>query len=225
LFDSSVLKEHIDFETFKKKGLLRLGEQPFIAFEEEIKNPAENPFQTPSGKIKIYSLELDKTDFEVQEYSSVLPEYRKIPPIPTFIECEELPTAQNAKRFPLQLTTPHCKYRAHSQFWNIPQLRKLYRHEVWINPVDAKHRSINDGDLVRMYNDRGAIIVYAKVTDRIFRGVVRCYEGAWYDPDNDGVDRGGCVNVLTDDMLTSPAGASNFNTCLVEIAKEKGEIL
>lgn len=225
LFDSSMLKEHIDFEAFKKKGLLRLGEQPFIAFEEEIKNPVKNPFQTPSGKIEIYSLELDKTDFEVQEYSNVLPEYRKIPRIPTFIECEELPTAQNAKRFPLQLTTPHCKYRAHSQFWNIPQLRKRYKHEVWINPVDAKHRSIKDGDLVRMYNNRGAIIVYAKVTDRIFRGVVRCYEGAWYDPDNDGVDRGGCVNVLTDDMLTSPAGASNFNTCLVEIAKEKVDIL
>ncbi|OPY85951.1 MAG: Dimethyl sulfoxide reductase DmsA precursor [Smithella sp. PtaU1.Bin162] len=52
-------------------------------------------------------------------------------------------------------------------------------------------------------------------------GVVRCYEGAWYDPDEEGVDRGGCVNVLIDDMLTSPAGASNFNTCLVDVAREE----
>jgi len=220
LFDHSVLAKHDSFEGFKKRGLLRLKEQPLIAFEDQIADPVKNPFPTPSGKIEIYSLGLDNTNFNVQKLSSVIPEYKQIPRIPTFIECEELPISKRAQKFPLQLTTPHCKYRVHSQLWNIPKLRKFYRHEVWMNTADAANRSIEDGDSVKMYNDRGAIIVCAKVTDRIIPGVVRCYEGAWYDPDDEGVDRGGCVNVLIDDMLTSPAGASNFNSCLVQIEKE-----
>ena len=224
LFDSSMLGQHIDFDVFRQKGFLRLEEHQVIAFEQEIKDPARIPFQTPSGKIEIYSQQLEEMDFDVQDYSSVVSEYRKIPLVPTFIGCDEMPGSERARKFPLQLTTPHCKYRVHSQFWNVPRLRKLYEHEVWINPVDAKPRSIRNGDLVRVYNDRGAIRVYAKVTDRILQGVVRCHEGAWYDPDKDGLDRGGCVNVLIDDMLTSPAGASNCNTCLVEITKEKVEM-
>jgi anaerobic dimethyl sulfoxide reductase subunit A len=71
-----------------------------------------------------------------------------------------------------------------------------------------------------IFNDRGKISIKAKVTERIMPGVLRVYEGAWYDLDENGIDRGGCVNVLIDDK-PSPAGAQNYNTCLVEVAKEE----
>jgi anaerobic dimethyl sulfoxide reductase subunit A len=51
-------------------------------------------------------------------------------------------------------------------------------------------------------------------------GVTRAYSGGWYDPDEDGVDRGGCVNVLINDDLTANDGVPNFNTCLVEVVKD-----
>lgn len=220
-FNESQLRNHLSYDEFKKKGLLRLDKEPFIAFKERIEEPETNPFPTPSGKIEIYSLGLDEMDFNVRDFSSVKSDFRDIPRIPTFLPCDESPTSSKIRKYPLQLTTPHSRYRVHSQYFNIPRLRKLYRHEIWMNTADAAFRGIKDGDPVRVFNDRGTIAVLAKVTDRMMPGVVRCYEGAWYDPDEEGVDRGGCVNVLIDDMLTSPAGASNFNTCLVDVAKEE----
>ena len=71
---------------------------------------------------------------------------------------------------------------------------------------------------------QGAIEVPAKVTNRIMEGVVRCYQGAWYAPGEDGIDKGGNVNVLLDDQLNSASGASNCNTCLVDVRVAKSSI-
>jgi len=72
--------------------------------------------------------------------------------------------------------------------------------------------------MVRVFNDRGATLLPARVTKRILQGVVTIPEGAWYDPDENGVDRGGCPNVLTKDE-TSPGGGFITNTCLVQVER------
>ena len=87
-----------------------------------------------------------------------------------------------------------------------------------INGADARERGIQDGDLVRVFNDRGTITIQANVTERIMPGVVDVPTGGWYQPDKDGADRGGCANVLTKDAY-SPGGAFPYNTCLVQIEK------
>jgi anaerobic dimethyl sulfoxide reductase subunit A len=94
-------------------------------------------------------------------------------------------------------------------------MREVDPHAVWINTIDAKDRGIEDGDLVDVYNDRGRIRIPAKVTERIMPGVVNVSEGAWYDPDDQGVDHGGCANVLTNDDH-SPGGAVHVNSSLVQ---------
>jgi anaerobic dimethyl sulfoxide reductase subunit A len=89
---------------------------------------------------------------------------------------------------------------------------------VWINPADAAARGIADGDRVRVFNDRGATHLPARVTARIAPGVISIKEGAWFTPDAGGQDTRGCANVLTDDR-SSPAGATPFNSCFVDVAR------
>ena len=139
-----------------------------------------------------------------------------MPPIPKYLSHEEHYDSAKAKIFPLQLLTPHNKRRTHSTLHNIPWLEEVEPHTVWINPVDCLKRNIDNGDLVDVFNDRGRIRITAKVTERIIPGSVCVYQGSWYNPDKDGVDLGGCANVLTNDNY-SPGGAFPLNSSLVEI--------
>ena len=108
--------------------------------------------------------------------------------------------------------------RAHTQFDSVSWFRELLPQAISINTIDAAKRGISDGDEVRVFNDRGEVILPARVTERIMPGVVDLPQGAWYDPDEREVDRGGCANVLTRDAH-SPGGATVHNTGLVEVEK------
>ena len=66
--------------------------------------------------------------------------------------------------------------------------------------------------------ERGAMVISAKVTERIMPGVVAIPEGAWYAPDACSIDKGWCVNVLTRDEH-SPGGAFCSNTALVRVER------
>lgn len=196
-----------DYDAFKQAGMHKFDTAtPLVSFEEQIQDPAGHPFPTPSGKIEIYSQDLADLDDPL------------IPAIPQYLEPWEGVNDALAGTYPLQLITPHTKYRAHSQFANVPWLRELYTHGVVINAADAAARGIRDGELVRVFNDRGEVIIPALVTQRIVPGVVSIAEGAWYAPDASGVDRGGCANVLTKDE-TSPGGAFCSSSALVQVAK------
>jgi trimethylamine-N-oxide reductase (cytochrome c) len=116
------------------------------------------------------------------------------------------------ERYPLQMLTPHSKYSFHTQgdgkssfLLNIPDHRvNVEGYYYWIirmNAQDAAARGIKKHDLVKVYNDRGAVICAALPTQRLPRGVCHGYESsATYDPMGEpgrSVDRGGCLNLLT----------------------------
>ena len=194
-----------DHEDFKKRGYYSIDlAEPIVAFRQQIEDPDNNLFDTPSGKIEIFSQML--ADMNQAE----------IPPIPKYIEPWEGPNDPITAKYPLQLITTHTRRRAHSQFDNVPWLRELDPHSIRINALDAEARGIEDSDLIRVFNDRGSMIVRAKVVETIMPGVVDLPQGAWYDPDENGVDRGGCANVLTLDR-PSPGGAVPTNTALVQV--------
>ncbi len=163
-------------------------------------------FPTPSGKIEIHSQLIAKMNHPM------------IPPIPRYMESWESLNDPLAEKYPLQLITSHYRLRAHSQFYNLPWLRELQTQELTINTLDAKARGIRQGDKVRVFNSRGETLIPARVTERIMPGVVEIQEGAWYDPDENGTDRGGCPDVLTANV-TSPGGAFTCNTTLVQVEK------
>lgn len=196
------------FEEFRRKGIYKLKpERPFIAFEAQIKDPENNPFNTPSGKIEIFSPRL----WEMNN-----PE---IPAIPKYIPAWEGPEDPLREKYPLQLIGHHYKRRVHSTFDNVPWMEEAARQELWMNPQDAAKRGIKDGDLVRVFNDRGEVILPVKVTPRIMPGVVSMPQGAWWTPDAQGVDRRGCINVLTKYHPTPLARGNPQHTNLVEVEK------
>ncbi len=196
-----------DYEEFRKQGTYRIQTNgPQVAFEAQIRDSENHPFPTPSGKIEIYSRQVDELN---------RPE---IPPIPKYFEAWEGSGDALAARYPLQLISGHARARANAQFANIPWLRELEAQTVGINPRDAAERTIRDGDMVRVFNDRGEILLPVRLTERIMPGVLEVPQGGWYDPDASGLDRGGCANVLTREAH-SPGGAANFGTSLVQVEK------
>ena len=194
-----------DFDTFRARGLARLpAPEDAVAFAREIRDPEQHPFTTPSGKIEIYSMTLAA---KPDPYG-----LGPISPIPTWIPDAQTPT------HPLRLVSPKSRARTHSIHDNQPVLSRADRDDVWIHPADAAARGIAHGERVRVFNDRGATHLPARVTDRIAPGVVSIKEGVWFTPDATGQDTRGCANVLIEDRA-SPAGASPFNTCFVEVAR------
>jgi len=90
---------------------------------------------------------------------------------------------------------------------------------VWVNTLDAEERGIKDGELVKVFNDRGAIIIPVKVTPKVMPGVASIPQGAWYTQDKEGIDRRGCVNTLTKYKPTPLAFGNATHTALVQIIK------
>ncbi|MFC1856776.1 molybdopterin-dependent oxidoreductase [Thermodesulfobacteriota bacterium] len=204
------LAEVMDFpyyEKLQKQPVHKVQlEAPIIAFQKEIEDPRNNPFPTPSGKIEIYSARVADMN------------HPKLPPIPKYIATWESRKDPLARKYPLQMISSHCRRRAHSQFDNIPWLKGLMPQAVTMSSVDAENRGVKTGDSVRVFNERGQMIITARVTERIMPGVVDIPQGAWYAPDANGIDQGGCANVLTRNTI-SPAGAFPSNTALVQVEK------
>jgi anaerobic dimethyl sulfoxide reductase subunit A len=205
-------KDIKNFDKFKEEGIHRVQlEEPYIAFKENIDNIDDNPFETPSGKIEIFSERIAKLND---------PEN---PPIPKYMERWEGRYDPLSKKYPLQLLSPHPKSRIHSEMFLVDWLKEVDPHVAWINPVDAKLRNIKNNDEILVFNDRGKLTIKAWLTERIVTGVISIFEGTWYNPDEKGIDRGGCVNTLTKDAY-SPGGASALKSCLVDIKSFDGGV-
>jgi anaerobic dimethyl sulfoxide reductase subunit A len=193
-----------DLLQFMQQGVARFpAPEDAVAFARKIRDPETHKFSTPSGKIEIYSLTLAANP---DPYG-----LGPIPPIPTWIEPQAAP-----RDYPLSLCTPKSRARTHSIHGNQPGLARVDPDDVWLHPADATARGIKDGQRVRVFNQHGATVLPAKVTDRIAPGVISIKEGAWFIPDHTGVDTQGCANVLTAD-LPSPCGATTYNSTWVQV--------
>jgi anaerobic dimethyl sulfoxide reductase subunit A len=201
-------QKHIkDYETFRREGIHRIKlPEPIVAFKEQIEDIENHPFPTPSGKIEIYSQ-------RVADLNNPM-----CPPIPKYLTTPEDRNDPLFEKYPLQLITPHPKNRVHSEMYMVEWLREVEPHRAWINPTDAERRGIKDGDEIYVFNDRGKVAITAWLTERIIPGVICIFEGSWYAPDQEGIDRGACANTLTNDAY-SGGGAAVMNSCLVQVER------
>ena len=180
----------------------------YVSFEDFRNDPVLEALGTPSGLIEIYSDTIEAMN------------YKDCGAHPMWFEPVEW-LGMKDKPAKFHLLSLHPYDRLHSQQSNTSN-RKRYavadREPVLINTEDAKELGIKQGDLVRVYNARGEILAGANVSDDIMRGVVQIFEGAWYDPNAEGLCKNGNPNVLTIDLPTSELANGNIaHTALVDI--------
>jgi anaerobic dimethyl sulfoxide reductase subunit A len=181
--------------------------EPAVAFAEFRADPVAHPLPTPSGKIEIFSRALhDMAD-------------PSIPAVPQYLQEWESPFGPEAARFPLQVMGHHTMARVHSTHDNNDWLREAFPQRVFLNELDARERGIADGAEVRVWNDRGETVLPCRVTPRIMPGVVDIPQGAWWAPDENGVDRAGSINVLTSERWTSLGHATAQHTAMVQVER------
>ena len=206
-----VLPDFPTYEKFDAQGIyFPEKDTSYVAFQEQIEDPAHNPFPTPSGKIEIFSERL---------YHMNRPQ--EIPAVPRYIPSWEGPEDSLQETYPLQLVGWHSKRSVHSTFSNLDRTDKLVPLAVWLHPDDAAARGIEDGDAVRVFNSRGEMHLKARVTDDVMVGVAAMPQGGWHAPDKDGVDHGGCINTITRFKPTPLAKGNPQHTNLVEICREE----
>jgi anaerobic dimethyl sulfoxide reductase subunit A len=197
--------------------------KPAIAFADFRQDPEKYPLNTPSGKIEIFS----KTLFDMHKLD-------EIPAVPKYIPEWDNPFSYESsdpalliqgskKRYPLQAIGHHSLARVHSTHANNDWLQEAFPQRIFINPLDAEARGISDGDLVQVWNEHGALVIQARLTQRILPGVVDIPQGAWWNPDSQGVDQGGNINVLTSHRWTPLAFGSTQHTIMVEVGKYIGK--
>lgn len=186
--------------------------QPGVALQDFRRDPVNHPLKTPSGLIEIFSPQLNDLNNPTE-----------IPPIPKYLEEWVSPFDRgrdsDTLEFPLQAIGHHSLRRVHSTHDNNDWLEEAFPQRIFINPVDASERGLHDGERVLVFNRRGTISLPCRITPRILPGVVDIPEGAWWNPDQDGVDQGGNINVLTSQRWTPFAFGSTQHTIMVQVSK------
>jgi trimethylamine-N-oxide reductase (cytochrome c) len=230
-FENSGVQDMVTYEEFVKKGYFIIPTDPDwkkrpAGMWEFYDDPDNHPLKTPSGKIEFCSQNLTK----------YFPDDKERPPVPHWIEKgeshDERLSSERAKKYPLLVVSNHGRWRVHAQCDDISWTREAptckvkgpdgYNYEpLWMNPIDAAARGIASGDVVKVYNERGAVLGGAYVTERLMPGVVYVDHGARYDPIVPGeLDRGGAINTITPHNTTSKkATGMAVSSFLVEVQR------
>jgi anaerobic selenocysteine-containing dehydrogenase len=184
----------LSLDTLKREGWQRMN------LPDDYAPFAEGKFLTPSGKCEFYSEAMEKMGMDP------LPCY-----IPPAESAQTMP--QRAKKYPLAVISPPAHSFMNSSFANLPSFLKSEKEPfLEIHPDDAGLRGIKDGDLVRIFNDRGAFTARARVSDKARSGVVVALS-LWWKKLTDGTN----ANDVTSQRLTDLGGAATFYDALVDV--------
>lgn len=164
---------------------------------------AQGGFPTPSGKCEFYSEQM------LRDGLDPLPAYT--PPYESVASAPEL-----AKDYPLAMISPPQRNFLNTTFVNVQSLRATEGEpHLDIHPDDAADRGIVDGDMVRVFNQRGELLAKARVSDAPRRGLVVALSIWWKKLASDGRN----ANELTSQRLTDMGRAPTFYDVLVQVEK------
>ncbi|MHA6641174.1 molybdopterin-dependent oxidoreductase [Mesorhizobium sp. A623] len=205
-----------DFETFWETGYARCPTRRDHTYLADFRRlPEEFALKTESGKIVLGSETLARLDYaDCRAY-------------PSWIEpAEWLGNASAPNQ--LHLISHQPEGRLHSQLETGDAslaMKRNGRELARINPEDAARLDIEDGATIRIWNERGATLATAWVTDTVRAEVIVLPTGAWFTPmGNSGLEMAGNPNVLTLDIGTSQFGQGcSAHTCLVQVEPYEGD--
>ncbi|MGB7301337.1 MAG: molybdopterin-dependent oxidoreductase [Burkholderiaceae bacterium] len=206
-----------EFEQFWDGGIVNINPDDLsdrvFTLEAFRNDPVGSGLQTPSGKIEIFSKTI--ASFGLADCAGH----------PRWFDKQEFIGSKRSDRFPLALNSNQPVTRLHSQydFGRTSKRAKIQgREPIQMHPADAKVRGIREGDVIRVFNDRGACLAGVIITDRVRSGVVVLATGAWFDPQYpsqpNSLEVHGNPNVLTRDVGTSTLSqGTSAHSCLVDV--------
>ncbi|MEM7570773.1 MAG: molybdopterin dinucleotide binding domain-containing protein, partial [Pseudomonadota bacterium] len=247
IFDSSDLPSKISWKEFLKRGyyVLPAEEEDLRApvamrwFAEGKRKDIPEPFPLPSQFADQYGYDLQTPSGKFEFVPTTLRRAEHLSPdrpaVNRYIPSWEGPqTTDLYGKFPLQMVCTHSRYSFHTHTDNTAFTDQIKDHRVlvdgyyyWVlrlSAKDARERGIESGDLVKIYNDRGTVICAADVSPMLGAGTVKGYQSsAKFDlitVDNETVEIGGCLNMLTPDRSqTSGTHSMAPNSTLVQVEK------
>ena len=211
--EENIARQAVDLPYWKEKGITfeRLKKERFIKIETEDYPFEFDKLNTSSGKIEFKSKKVSACGL------SEVPQYNPINEYYDFRNTgfNKNNTALNTN-YPLIFVSPPNHFFLNSSFAGVTSLKaKAIEPFLEINPEDAEARGINDGDLIRVENERGGLSIKAKVVNSVLPGVV-VSAGLWWKDD---YANGSGVNALTPDDLSDIGGGATFFSSLVEVKK------
>jgi anaerobic selenocysteine-containing dehydrogenase len=186
--------EGVDFDYLLKHGWARFNvPEPWLPHEK-------GNFGTPSGKCEFYNPGLESQGI------TPLPEYKKVPY-----------TESQLTAFPLQLLTiKSSKWFLNTSHANVARFRTAEGTPTLdISQEDAGSRGIAEGDKIRVFNEKGSMLLEARIGKRTRRGVVCLPQGYWPSL----LEGGSSANALTSDWLADLGGGSALQDTRVEVEK------
>ncbi|RDB60526.1 dehydrogenase [Gordonibacter sp. 28C] len=210
------MEEHQSYEDFLEKGYHVVPtsddwESLPAGLIEFYEDPEGHPLDTPSGKVEMYSTSI----------ADHWPDDPERPPVPHWIEespaHHERVTSDRAKDYPYLLVSNHPRWRIHANHDDVTWLREIetckvvgpdgYAYEpIWVHPSDAEKLGLADGDVAKLYNERGAVLGGVRVSERIMPGSLYQDHGARVDVierGTGGLERGGANNLICPGATTS----------------------
>jgi len=187
--------EGITYERLREERAVRLNVgRPYLPFA--------NGAPTPSGKVEFVSESMARVGQ---------------PALPAYVPLVEGPdNAELARRFPLQCIVPPNRFFLNSSFSQSDLLRRRQKGpSVFLSPIDARARGIEDGEAVYVGSARGGARFAALITEDTRPGVA-VIEGIWWAKHQAG---GRGVNAITDDRLADLGGGPALHSNLVEVRK------
>jgi anaerobic selenocysteine-containing dehydrogenase len=190
------------YDDFKNIGILK-GKWEYRGYEKK-------GFNTPSGKVEIYSQQLKEWGYD---------------PLPSY---QDLPESPLLKEYPLIFTSAKDPFYFHSAYRNISSLRKLSPEPiVLIHPETASHLGIDEGDWVSIETKQGTIRQKAKLNTEIDPRLIVLSFGWWF-PERKDLELSGWkesnLNILTNnDPPYEPAiGSTSLRGVPCRISKSQG---